>query len=184
MVVLCTKPPAPNSGQKPSRHPYPLLSRLRGERLRAATISRNGKCLRQKWRRPVEEPSASGEAGEDTKRGPGKDTPSPYTEEVNLFCRKTKGRARRARRIGEKRSTPQHIDALSESGRGRPTDSETDISTGFHFRLYLHPPCSGFRQRAVVLCRNAPRSFPRSQISLVARGTRPRERTIYFFLVR
>ena len=47
-------------------------------------------------------------------------------------------------------------------GEGSRRTRKLIISTDFYLCLELSPPFSGFRQWAVVLCRNAPRSFPRS----------------------
>ena len=69
----------------------------------------------------MEEPNASGEAGEDTKRGPGKDTPSPYTEKINGFLQENERTGQEGKKDGRgDKSAPQHNEALSESREREP----------------------------------------------------------------
>ena len=110
---------------------------------------------------------------------------SVYGKNKQFFAGKRKnGPGGQEGQTGRKNQRHNTSTRCLNPGEGSRRTRKKIISTGFNFRLYLPPPCSGFRQRAVVLCRNAPPSFPPSQISLVARATRPREITIDVALVR
>ena len=69
----------------------------------------------------MEETDASGEAGEDTKRGPGKDTPSPYTKTINGSLQENERTGQEGKKDGRgDKSAPQHNEALSESREREP----------------------------------------------------------------
>ena len=137
-----------------------------------ATVSGRNKRERESWRR-------------HQKRSWKGDAESVHGKNKRFFGGKRKnGPARKERHTRRKHQGHNTTRRCLNPGEGIRRARKLRISTGFYFRPYLSPPFSGFRQRAVVLCPNAPRSFPRSQISVAARLTLFRQITVYFFLVR
>ena len=137
-----------------------------------ATASGRNKRERGSWRR-------------HQKRSWTGDAESVHGKNKRFFGGKRKnGPARKERHTRRKNQGHNTTRRCLNPGEGSRRARKLIISTDFYFRLYLSPPFSGFRQRAVVLCPNSPRSFFRSQISVAPRFTRFRKITVYFFLVR